>query len=166
MQASQRSTICRMASPPLLPPPSLTPQDVEHLKTVAILHYLAAALFALTGCLSILHLGLGIAILTGVMPMQPSEREGAAFTGTIFTAVGLIWMVGWWMMAVVIALGGRNLQLRRSWPFAMIVAVLLAMHAPLGTLLGVFTIVILVRPNVKAVFLTKQTPNPIVAGGS
>jgi hypothetical protein len=158
-----------MASfPSVLPPPNLTSQDVEHLKIVAILHYFAGGLFALTGFASIIHLSLGVLMLSGAVPMKPSEQAEATVIGAIFTGVALIWMLSWWMFAIVIAIGGRNLQLRRSWGFALVVALLLAIHAPLGTLLGVFTILILLRPTVKAVFIAKSPVKlsaPVSAAG-
>ena len=145
-----------MSSPPLLPPPSLTPQDEEHLKIVAILHYFAAGFFALTGCASIIHLSIGILMLSGAVPMKPNEQAEATFMGAFFTGISLLWMAVWWVMGILIAVGGRNLQLRRSWLFGLLIALLLTMHAPLGTLLGVFTLFILLRPNVKAVFTTAK----------
>jgi len=154
-----------MSSPPLLPPASLTPQDVEHLKIVAILHYVAAGVIALTGCASIIHLGFGVAMLSGAMPAQPNEQEAVQFMGALFTGVALLWMGICWAMAILVAYGGRNLQRRRSWLLGMIVACLLCLNAPLGTLLGVFTIVILVRPSVKAVFLADPTSTPVLAKG-
>jgi hypothetical protein len=141
-----------MSSPPFLPPPSLTPQDVEQLKIVAILYYVVAGVIALTGFASIIHLGIGLAMLSGIIETKPDEEQGLRVMGAVFTGLALLWMLLWWAMAALVAYGARNLQRRRNWLLAMIIAGLLCLHTPLGTLLGVFTFLILMRPNVKAVF--------------
>ena len=51
-----------------------------------------------------------------------------------------------------LTLTGRWLAARRNWTFCFVVACLSCMNVPLGTILGVFTILVLQRPGMKGVF--------------
>jgi hypothetical protein len=55
-------------------------------------------------------------------------------------------------MAVVNFLAGRWLKQRRQWMPIIVVSVLNALNVPIGTLLGVITIVVLVGDDVRAAF--------------
>jgi hypothetical protein len=56
------------------------------------------------------------------------------------------------MCAFCVFLAGRNLAQQRRYTFCLVIAGLLCIFIPFGTVLGVFTIVVLVRPSVKALF--------------
>lgn len=142
------------------PAATLTQQDVDHLKILAILHYVYGAMTALSGLFAIFHLGLGIAMLSGTIPVKPEEAEAMRAVGILFTSIAGFVILAAITLGAVIALGGRNLQRRGSWIFGMVVACLMLLSVPLGTVLGVFTIIVLLRPNVKAVFQSKGQTNP------
>jgi hypothetical protein len=50
------------------------------------------------------------------------------------------------------ALAGRAIRRRENYTFCVIVAALSCMLMPFGTVLGVLTIVVLMRPSVKEMF--------------
>ena len=49
------------------------------------------------------------------------------------------------------------LSQRRHYLYCMIIAALACTHTPLGTVLGIFTIFVLMRPSVKELFQAKGT---------
>jgi hypothetical protein len=56
-------------------------------------------------------------------------------------------------LAACIAVAGRFLSQRRRYLFCLVMAcVMAALSMPFGTVLGVFTIIVLMRPTVKAAF--------------
>ena len=57
-----------------------------------------------------------------------------------------------WTAAVLLAWSGRCLAQRRRYIFCMVMAAIACLFVPLGTVLGVFTIVVLAKPEVKATF--------------
>ncbi len=57
-------------------------------------------------------------------------------------------------------LAGRKLARRRSWTFCLVVASIECLFMPYGTVLGVFTIIVLLRPTVKELFAVNS-----VSGG-
>jgi hypothetical protein len=139
-------------SPSAIPPPHLTPQDVEHLKTLAIVHYIVGVVIALSGFMGIFHFGIGVAMLVGAFPAKPEEQAMLTFMGAMFAGMAGLFMVMLWTLGAAVIWGGRNLQRRGSWMMGMVISVVLLAYTPIGTILGVLTMVVLLRPNVKAVF--------------
>ena len=54
--------------------------------------------------------------------------------------------------AVLMIMTGLNLQRRKGHTFCQVVAGLTCLSIPLGTILGVFTFIVLNRPEVKVMF--------------
>lgn len=80
------------------------------------------------------------------------ERRMQMFAGTLFVAIALFIMAFTWAMAVMAILTGRNLKRRSSHTFCLVIGAIECIFMPVGTVLGVFTIVVLSRPSVKAMF--------------
>ena len=57
-----------------------------------------------------------------------------------------------WSFAVVLLFAARYLQEHRRYMFCLIVAGLECVFMPFGTVLGVFTIIVLLRPSVRQLF--------------
>lgn len=67
----------------------------------------------------------------------------------VFALIGaLISMTG----AILLFLAGRSLDRKQHWGFCFFVAILLCLQFPLGTTLGVFTLIVLSRVSVKERF--------------
>ena len=54
--------------------------------------------------------------------------------------------------AVLVALAGSFIARTRHWTFCIVVAAVSCAFFPFGTVLGVFTIIVLSKPDVKAAF--------------
>jgi len=57
-----------------------------------------------------------------------------------------------WIFAVIIFLTGRFLAKRKRYMFCLVIACVECLFMPFGTVLGVFTIIVLMRPSVKELF--------------
>ena len=57
-----------------------------------------------------------------------------------------------WTFGVLTILSGRYIAQRRRRMFSMVIAGINCASFPLGTLLGVFTFIVLLRPSVKAMY--------------
>jgi hypothetical protein len=65
-----------------------------------------------------------------------------------------------WTFAVCLIVAGRRLASQRSYTFCLVMAALACMFMPFGTVLGVLTIIVLMRPSVKSLF---GQPTPAAA---
>lgn len=126
-------------------------QDAEHLRLLSIFHYVVAGLAALFACLPVLHLVIGIAMVTGWHDFA-SQEPMADLMGWFFIVLASAFILAGWSLAVCLALAGRYLSRRRHYTFCLVVAAVACAFGPFGTVLGVFAIIVLVRDSVKELF--------------
>jgi hypothetical protein len=129
-------------------------RDLEHLKLLTIFHFVLAGLVALIGSIFIFHLVMGILMLTGNMPGPRPGTPGAppAFMGWFMFGLGAFMLLFSWSLALCLGIAGYCLSRRKGWMFCCLVAGFACLNAPLGTALGVFTLLVLLRPRVKDLF--------------
>ena len=126
-------------------------QDEEHLKLLAIFHYVVAGMVALLACFPIIHLIAGIFILSAPEKMAGNQLPPIWF-GLFFVVLASVMILGGWIMAATILYAGRCLVRRKKYTFCMVIAGVSCLFMPFGTILGVFTIIVLLRPTVKELF--------------
>jgi hypothetical protein len=124
-------------------------QDQEHLKLLSIFHYVAAGMAALVACIPFIHFFMGLALVTGVIDDGNTEARPIGFV-IMLVALGII--VCGWAFAALVAFAGRSLAQRKRYNFCLIMAGVECIFMPVGTVLGVFTIIVLVRDSVKELF--------------
>ena len=150
------------ATPPLPPVtpsvPPLTPQDSDQLRMLAIGHYVVAAITGLFSLIFILHVVMGLAIVNGALPMETGDGPPPPFApqnmGWIFVIMGGAVVLGGLTLAGFMAYAGRCLIQRRRHTLCLVVAGLSCLVTPIGTILGVFSLVVLLRPQVRQAFLS------------
>jgi hypothetical protein len=146
---------------PLPPASTLSPENISQLRLLSIFHYAVAGLTALFSLFPLIHVGMGIAVLTGAMPMnsngEAASPDEARLFGWIFVMIGSLMIVCGLTLAGFMAYAGRCLAGQRRHTLCLVVAALSCMLMPIGTVLGVFTLIVLLRPAVKAAF---DAPSP------
>ena len=137
-------------------------RDEEHLQLLAIFHYVVAGLAALFSFFPLLYTTVGAIFIFAARhgTAKPGEDLPPEFLGWIFAALGsLLFLIGI-AMAICILIGGRSLALRKRYSFALVMSCIECLFIPFGTILGVFTIVVLSRESVRGLFSTTATPTP------
>lgn len=129
-------------------------QDAEHLRILSICHYVLAGLcvFPLLYGLFYVLMGVFFGVAIANAPNQPPDGPPPALFGGIFVFVGLIISAFALTFGILLLKAGRNLSSHRSYTFCFVIACIACLFMPFGTILGVFTIVVLVRDSVKALF--------------
>lgn len=135
------------ASPPS--PVAAGPQDVEHLRMLAIFHAVLGAFTGLFSLLPLMHLTVGIMMVTGRLEHPDA---GMAMAGWMFIGVASVFIACGLGLAVSMFLTARYLRQRRRHLFCLVVAALECMIMPFGTVLGVFTLIALTKPQIRALF--------------
>lgn len=138
-----------MAGPPPLwpqtpPAPGITAEDRSHLDILKICYLISAALSLLSGLFFSL---LGAIGLIGL------------FSSTQSAAMGVFWLVFWFgggalmlLLAYLEYLVAFSLVEQRRKTLCIVIAAINALNVPLGTALGVFTFIVMFRPQVSAEF--------------
>lgn len=142
--------------------------DAEHLRLLSIFHYVCAAIVAVFSSMFLLHVAMGISILQGdglfVKPFNQGGRGpfggDEKVVGSMFVVAGGMTVLAGWTFAAFLALAGRFLAARRRRVFCIVIAALACAFTPFGTVLGVFTLIVLMRPSVQAMFEAPDRMQP------
>jgi hypothetical protein len=132
--------------------PAQSLQDVQNLNLLSVLHFIYAGIFGLGGLFCAVYIVIGVMMATSVPSSGSAGGPPPEAIGGIFAAIGLIAMLFMWGKAALLIWSGISLRAHRRMMLSMIVAWLTCLNVPLGTLLGVFTIIVLNRPSVKAMY--------------
>ena len=147
------------------PQPAMPPiHDIDEIKKnltlLAIFHYILGGFCIFFGLLPLIHITLGILALTGVMPIESekgqADERAATIFGIMFLVMGSIFFILAQTLAILILTNGGRLKKQRRYVLTLVTAALECMMFPLGTILGIFTIIIMTKPQAKALFEQKH----------
>ena len=128
-------------------------QDEQYLDLLSIFHYVVAGLTALFSSVFLIHVGIGIAMVSGAF--EGGDPAARVF-GWVFIIFPSVLILGGWALAVVMVMAGGRLKKRVSRMFCMVVAGCECVLMPFGTVLGVFTIIVLMKDSVKELFAANE----------
>ncbi len=126
-------------------------KDEEHIRLLSIFHYIVGGIAALFAFFPIIHLIIGIAMILGGLEDR-SGQGPPAFLGYMFVIMSLAFMLAGWTFAILLIVAGRFLSKKKHYIFCLVMAAINCMFMPFGTVLGVFTIIVLIQPSVKELF--------------
>ena len=128
--------------------------DRQHLKLLSIFHYVLGGIIAFLSLFFLIHFFMGINIITSseLFPMEWSGEPPPKEFGYLFAAIGGTALVLGEALAIAVIFSGRFLRRHKNYWFSFVIACLLCLSVPLGTILGVFTIIVLSRPSVKELY--------------
>lgn len=137
----------QLNSLPLVSPAEQRIKDIEHLKLLAIFHYVFGGVTAVTSSFALLHFFMGL-----MMVMNPALSSEAGPVGWIFMLFGAFIVLAGWTLGGAMIYSGRMLQQRKRSLYSQIIAGLCCLSIPFGTALGICTFLVLRRPSVKALY--------------
>jgi hypothetical protein len=127
-------------------------QDEDQLRLLSIFHYVVGGLAALFALFPIFHMLLGLFLILAPEKFGNNGNAPPAFIGWFFVGFAACFIVAGWIFATLVILTGRFLALRRYYTFCFVMAAVECLFMPFGTVLAVFTLVVLLRPAVKQLF--------------
>ncbi len=137
-------------TPPQDAPPRLAKKDEEQIDLLGILFYAYGAFVGFTAVMFGGFALLGLALLPSAAPKATGPEPNPVVVGVailiVFGAVALLLTA----KAAVMVFAGRALRQRTGYVLAMVAACLALINLPLGTALGVFALMTLQKPEVKA----------------
>ena len=128
-------------------------RNEEQLRLLAIFHYVLAGLLAFFALGSLMQIGMGIAFEQGELDGFFGDMPPPDFFGGAMIAMGFVYLIAGGVLAVLTFLAARRLNQRRGRKFCFLVAGLYSVFFfPFGTLVGVFTFIVLNRDGVRRLF--------------
>lgn len=127
-------------------------QKQHYLDLLAIFHYVVAGLAAFFSLFAVMYVVLGGVMLFNPEAMADGGNAPPAFIGCFILGLGLVGLLAAWVYAGCLVYAGRCLAKRRRFTFCLVMAAVSCMFTPFGTVLGILTIILLVQPEVRALF--------------
>jgi hypothetical protein len=131
-------------------------QDEEHLRLLSILHYVVGGFAALFALFPIIHLVIGLMFIFAPKAFESKGESPPAFLGWFFVIFAGMFIIAGWIFAGFVITAGRFLACHKHRLFCLVMAGIECAFMPFGTILGVFTIVTLMREPVKELFSASQ----------
>ncbi len=133
-------------------------RDDEHLRLLTIFHFVCAGMAALFACFPVIHLVLGLVMLLRPQVFGPAKDPPPHFIGLFMVIFASAFILSGWTYAALLAWAGRCLARRKHYMFCLVMACVACLFMPFGTVLGVFTIIVLTRPSVQTLFSRPAVP--------
>jgi hypothetical protein len=140
--------------------PAANPQQIlddEHLRLLSIFYYIKGGITALFACIPIIHVVLGLIMIVAPQLFGHGNDQPPAFVGWLLLMLGSFIILLGWVFAILALITGRCIARRKHYTFCLVMACVECLSVPFGTVLGVFTIVVLNRQSVKARFNPRTT---------
>jgi hypothetical protein len=150
-------------------PGRLVSKDLEHLKLLATFHYIVGAITAIWLSFPLIHVFIGLMFMLNPDGIAGDAKQSfpARLFGLIFVVIGGSIVLFGWTLGALTAYAGRCISRQEKHTFCVVVACVNCLHVPLGTLLGVFTLIVLFRDSVRQLFDSGRTaPAPQSLEGS
>lgn len=166
----------------------------EHIRLLSIFHYVVGGLGYLFSMIPFIHLSMGIFFLlapeamlnppaarpsVSAVELESGNPQGGGESGTatapistfparlvgvLFVAIPSVIILCGFALSTAIVMAGRRLAACRSHQFCLVVAGIECLFTPFGTVLGVFTLLTLLKPEARACFgLAQNHSTPGIA---
>jgi hypothetical protein len=143
-------------TPPPIFPEYQRQRDDDHLRLLAVFHFVMGGLALLGPVFLFLH----YTVMNRFLPFLQTVkvRDGATLPGDFLDS--FVWFYVFMGVVCVVAgvlnvLSGVFLRRRRHRVFSLVVAGLNCLQIPFGTVLGVFTFVVLLRDSVRESYFSR-----------
>lgn len=126
-------------------------QNIHHLKLLSIFHYVVAALAFLFGLIPTIHLTIGTLMVSGKLG-KGGDQVPLEVVGTIMIVIALAWMLSAFVFGILMIVSGRALAAQRRYTLSLVMGAIACAFVPFGTVLGVFTLLVLMKPEVRRLY--------------
>jgi hypothetical protein len=141
-----------------LPPPYREPtpmeRDLEHLRALSLFHYVLAGMTFLVAGLFLFYLLVGSMTMSELTAAQRSQLPSDLTAG--FNKAGYVGLAIGWSLAGLNAISGWCLARRRFRGISIFTGACNCLWPPVGTCLGVVTIIILQRDSVARLYSGRE----------
>ena len=132
--------------------------DADHLNLLGIFHFVGAGLAVLGILFLLAHYAMMHAIFANPKLFENQKQPMPVPPEQIFAILKWVYLAGgiWFVASGSLNLAsGWFLRARKGRTFSLVVAGINCLHIPLGTVLGVFTIIVLIRDSVRELYSAK-----------
>ena len=125
--------------------------DEEHLRLLPVLYWVSGGVTALVSLYFLIYVAIGLVFIAA--PSGGGSSAPPAEFGWIFGGIGMVGFLIVGTIAVLKILAGFWIRSRRHRTACLVIAAISCLEIPYGTLLGVLSFMVLLRPSVAASFV-------------
>ncbi len=132
----------------------LTPKDESQLSVLPLFFKIFSVLSGCASSIFILHIVIGAASLLNPKAFESSNGQGGmpVAVSILFIVMGAGVVLAGWAFAVILFKTAGWIQRREKHTWVTAVSALCCFQIPVGAALGVFSLVVITRKQVKALF--------------
>jgi len=129
-------------------------QIKENIRLLSIFHYVVGGLIAVFSLFPLIYVAMGAIFVFVDFPPEEgmSDPFPAKIFGGIFGGIGLIGFILALTLSIFTIRAGKKLARYEDRTFCTVMAAILCAFMPFGTVLGIFTILTLTKPETKELF--------------
>lgn len=136
-------------------------RDDEHLNLLKLFYYIFGGLGVCFSFFPLVQVSLGLMLLSGTDSFDVPPDNVPEPVGIILIVLfGIMFLIGQ-LISWLLVYAGRCLGQRKNINFSMIVAIICCLFFPFGTLLGVFTLIVLSRESVKKIYENSRNSDDV-----
>jgi hypothetical protein len=129
----------------------------EQLRLLSVFHYILGALEVCFCFMGLLYVFMGLSLVFSPASWTSNGGEmPPPIMGWIFAAIGGLWVLGALIFGILTIVSGRYISQRRNKTFSIVIGAINCLFMPLGTILGIFTIITLSKKEVVDLYENKQ----------
>lgn len=135
--------------------------DEEHLKLLSLGYMISAGISAVFSLFGLMYAFMG-AMFTAIARM-PASQQGEPpppFVGWVLGGFGLAFFIGFLTLGLLKYKAAVAIKQKRSRTFCLVLAAISCLEMPYGTVLGVFTFIVLGRDSIARQFEPHRIPVP------
>jgi hypothetical protein len=135
--------------------------DEEHLKLLSLGYMISAGVSAFFSLFGLMYVFMGA--MFGAIARMPASRNGQAppqFVGWLLAGIGVAFFLVFLVLALLKFRVGASIKKRQSKTFCLVLAAISCLEVPYGTVLGVFTFMVLGRESVVRLFEPRPASIP------
>ncbi len=138
----------------------LVDRDIEHLRILSIFQYAAAGITGLVGLFPLIHVFIGTMFLLMPESMRGSGKDAPPREiGFVFLGLGGAFILAAWSIAAAHFFTARFLKQRRHFWFCVFASAITCVACMFSSgIVGIGSLVILLRPGVRELFVQEQAP--------
>jgi hypothetical protein len=127
-------------------------RDEEHLKLLSIFHYVSGGITAFSGLFPLIYVLMGAFLLAVPGSHATDDVAVVRGMGSMFLAFGVLFSSVFLTFAAMKIYAGYCLARRTNRLYCLVVAGISLIGFPFSTILGIFTLIVLLRDSVRDLF--------------
>lgn len=139
-------------------------RDEEHLKLLSIFHYVSGGITVFSGLFPLIYVFMGTLLVAVPFSHAADDDLVLRSMGSILLVFGILFSSVFMVFAAMKIYSGYCIAKRKNRVFCLVVAGISLIGFPFSTILGIFSLIVLLRDSVRDLFEAPTPESAVVPG--